>query len=70
MYKLKMTNKEFNQLIKQFGVKQKEIAEKIGVDKGYISQTANGRKISKLCAYALCKAISSDLEILDLFNIK
>lgn len=49
----------------------RNIAQKIGVTEGYISQVMNGRKttISKVLAYAICKAISSNLEIQDVFNI-
>lgn len=69
MYKLKCDNKEINEIIKKVAKKkQKDIAEEIGVDKTYISQIANGRSISKLCAYAFCKAISPELEINDLFR--
>lgn len=49
----------------------RNIAQKIGVTEGYISQVMNGRKttISKVLAYAICKSISSNLEIQDVFNI-
>ena len=69
-YVLKLNNKEFNRFIKSSGKKQKDLAQEIGVDKSYISQIANQRGISKLCAYAVCKAISPDLEIRDLFIIE
>ena len=69
-YRNKVNEKNFNKLLKENNKKQKEIAEVIGVDKSYISQIANGKGISKLCAYALCKAISPDLEIHDLFTIQ
>lgn len=62
--------KNFNNLLKDYNIKQKGIAEQIGVDKSYISQVANGKGISKLCAYAMCKAISPNLEIHDLFTIQ
>lgn len=74
MYKIRITyrnkenNKRFNELLKNNNKKQKEIAEQIGVNKAYISQVANGKNISKLCAYAICKAISPELEINDLFR--
>lgn len=50
----------------------REIADILGVTEGYISQIINRRKtkISKLMAYAFCKAVSPDLEIKDLFYIK
>lgn len=63
-------NKRFNKLLKKYNIKQKEIAKIIGIGDGYMSQIANGEDITKLCAYAVCKAISPDLEIQDLFNIK
>lgn len=67
MYKLKLDSKQFHNLLKAYGKKQKEIAEIIGVDKTYISQMANGREVSKLCAYSICKVINADFEIEDLF---
>jgi transcriptional regulator with XRE-family HTH domain len=69
MYKLAINKEEFKSLLKIKGIKQKEIAEVIGVDRTYISQMTNGRGVSKLCAYAITKAISSDLEVENLFNI-
>ena len=69
-YKNKKNNKQFNNLIKKYNIKQIEIAEIIGVHKTYISQVANGKETSKLCAYGICKAISNNLEIKNLFNIK
>lgn len=49
----------------------REIANMLGITEGYISQIINSRrtKISKLMAYAFCKAIDSELEIEDLFEI-
>lgn len=69
MYRLAINKEEFKQLLKLKGIKQKQIAEVIGVDKTYLSQMTNGRGVSKLCAYAVCKAISSDLEVENLFDI-
>ena len=46
-YKNKKDNKQFNNLIKKYNIKQIEIAEKIGVHKTYISQVANGKETSK-----------------------
>lgn len=63
-------NKRFNEFIKLYNIKQKEIAEITGITDGYISQIANGEDTTKTSAYAVCKAISPDLEIQDLFNIK
>lgn len=68
MYQLKYNSKEFKKIIKDYKIKQKEIAEIVGIDPSYISQIANGRAVSKLCAYAICKAISSDFEIENLFK--
>ena len=67
MYKLAISKEEFKSLLKIKGITQKEIAEVIGVDRTYISQMTNGRCVSKLCAYAVCKAISWNLEINNLF---
>ena len=69
MYRLKLNNTEFKKYLKDRKITQRYLAKTIGVDETYVSQIVNGRSISKLCAYAVCKAISSDLEILDLFNI-
>lgn len=68
MYKLKYNSKDFKKLIKDYKIKQKEIAEIVGIDVSYISQIVNGRSVSKLCAYAICKAISTDFEIENLFK--
>lgn len=67
MYKLKLSKEDFKKLLKENHIKQKEIAKIIGVDETYISQAVNGRIISKLCAYSICKAINSNFEIVDLF---
>lgn len=68
MYKLKYNSKDFKKLIKDYKIKQKQIAEIVGIDPSYISQIVNGRAVSKLCAYAICKAISSNFEIENLFK--
>jgi len=67
MYKLKYNYSQFNFLLKSKKIKTKDIAEQIGVTSGYVSQIKKGKCISKLCAYAVCKAIAPDLEIEDLF---
>lgn len=67
-YRNKKNNKQFNRLIKIYHKKQKEIAKIIGVGDTYISQLANGEPVSKLCAYSVCKVLSPDLEIADLFK--
>ena len=47
------------------------LSKKTGLTEGYISGIINGKKpdISKVVAYAISKAISSDLEIENLFEI-
>lgn len=67
MYVLNWSAEDFKKLLKMHNIKQKEIAEKIGVDRTYISQMSNGKGVSKLCAYAVCKAVSPELELYDLF---
>lgn len=69
-FKNEYKNKKFNKLIKKYGKKQKELAEIIGLNIGYMSQIANGEGVSKLCAYAVCKGISPDFEIVDIFERK
>ena len=51
--------------------KFKVLAERIGIDESYISQIVNGRRltISKTVAFAICKALSPDLEIQDIFDV-
>lgn len=48
-----------------------KLAEKVGINPCYMSEIMNGRRqsISKRLAYFICKAISPDLEIPDLFNV-
>ena len=67
MYILKLEPYQFKELIKRNKKTQTNIAEIIGVHRTYISQIVNGRGTSKLCAYAICKSISPDLELNDLF---
>lgn len=52
-------------------IKFKDLAEIVGVGSCYMSEIMNGRRktISKTLAYAICKAISPNLEIHDLFDI-
>ena len=68
MYKLKLSKEELKKILKQNKKTQKQIAEIIGVHRTYISQIVGLRGVSKLCAYAFCKAISSDFEIENLFK--
>lgn len=65
MYKLGISSMEFDCLIKP--MKRKDIAEITGISESYISQIKSGRSISKVFAYAICKAICKDYEIEDLF---
>lgn len=69
LYTLKMNDEDIKKIIKLHKKTQTEIAKIIGVRKSYISQLVHGKNVSKLCAFATCKAISSDLEIEDLFKI-
>ena len=52
-------------------ITNRKIARRLGVTEGYISQIVNKKqtKISKLMAYAFVKAVSSDMEIENIFNI-
>ena len=52
-------------------ISNRDLAKIVGVGESYISQVLNGRRksISKMTAYSICKAISPDLEISDLFDI-
>jgi plasmid maintenance system antidote protein VapI len=61
---------EISSSIKKQRINRK-IAEKIGVTEGYISQIVNHKKIniSKTMAYAVTKAIASNLEIENIFDI-
>lgn len=47
------------------------LAKEIGITETYISQIVNKRRtdISKTVAYAVTKAIGSDLEIKDIFEV-
>lgn len=67
MYKMK---KEISNNIRKLRYNRK-LAEKVGVSEGYMSQVVNGHKIniSKTLAYAISKAIASDLEIENIFEI-
>lgn len=67
MYKLKISIAEFNFILKARRLKRKDIAEITGISESYISQIKKGRSVSKVFAYAMCKAISKDCEIEDLF---
>ena len=46
------------------------LAEKVGIGKCYMSEIVNGRETSsKTLVFSICKAISPDIEITDLFDI-
>lgn len=66
-YKIKPGMKEQIRKVIRFN----KLAEKVGINHCYMSEIMNGRRqtISKTLAYSICKAISPDLEIPDLFNI-
>ena len=65
--KIKPGKKEF---IKD-KIKFNELARRVGVNRCYMSEIMNGRRqtISKTLAYAICKAISPELEVSDIFNV-
>ena len=77
MYKIKEeVLQKYN--VKKYGKKTngdisvRELAKRVGLkDEGYMSGILNGKKtnISSTLAYAITKAISSDLEVENLFDI-
>lgn len=67
MYKLKISTAEFNFILKSRMLKRKDLAEITGISESYISQIKKGRSVSKVFAYAICKAICKDYEIENLF---
>lgn len=65
-YKIKKGRKEQIRKIIRFN----QLAEKVGVGRCYMSEIMNGRETSsKTLVFSICKAISSDLEIKDLFDV-
>lgn len=64
-------NKELvkNMLKKQGINNQRKLAEIIGIGEDYVSQIMNGRPTTRVTAYAFTKAISTDAEINDFFEI-
>lgn len=52
-------------------IKFNELARRVGVNRCYMSEIMNGRRqtISKTLAYAICKAVSPELEVSDIFSI-
>lgn len=67
-YKNKKDNKQFNNLIKKYNIKQIEIAKELEIHKTYISQVANGKGISRLCAHGICTTICKNFKVEDLFE--
>lgn len=68
MYKMKP---EYSSMIKKKRLNRK-LSQIVGVTEGYMSGIVNNserRNISKTVAYATAKAIDSNLEILDVFDI-
>ena len=67
MYKIKDGKHKEIKMLK----KNREIAEITGLNEGYISQILHGKRtdISKTAAFAICKSISPELEISDIFDI-
>lgn len=57
---------EIKMKIKKY-IKLKDLADKVGIDRSYLSQIMNGRKTTKVIAYAISKGTSEDFEIKDLF---
>ena len=65
-YKIKKGRKE--QIRKK--IRFNKLAEKVGVGRCYMSEIVNGRETSsKTLVFSICKAISPDLEIEDLFDV-
>lgn len=66
-YKIKKGMKDKIRKIIRFN----KLAEKVGINECYMSEIVNGRResISKSLAYMICKAISPDLEINDVFDV-
>lgn len=52
-------------------IKYKDLSNIVGINACYMSEIMNARRktISKTLAYSICKAISPNLEIEDLFNV-
>lgn len=56
--------------IKRYGT-VRQIAEKTGLNEGYVSQVLKGTRTikEKVCAYAITKAIDENYDIENLFKI-
>lgn len=67
MYILKCEKEEFKKILKDNGTNQRKISEMVGITEGFISQIISGKGTSKLSAFAICKSISPDFEIENLF---
>lgn len=62
--------KQVKDFLKKTRIKtQKNLADIIGIGEDYMSQIMNGKPTTKVTAYAMCKAISSNLEIENIFEI-
>lgn len=46
----------------------KALAERVGINRSYLSEIIKGRPTTKLTAYAICKGTSQFYEIEDLFE--
>lgn len=68
MYKIKNGIKE---QLKSNGIKFNELSKRVGINRCYMSEIMNGRRktVSKTVAFSICKAISPNLEVQDLFDI-
>lgn len=62
--------KQVKDFLKKTRIKtQKNLADIIGIGEDYVSQIMNGRPTTRVTAYAFTKAISTDAEINDFFEI-
>ena len=67
MYKIKEgKHKEIKKIITN-----RKLHEITGLNEGYVSQILQGKRldVSKTAVFAICKAVSPELEISDLFDI-
>lgn len=61
---------QIKKILKLTNIKtQKNLAKKVGIGQDYISQIFNGKPTTKTTAYAICKSISPNLEIENIFEI-
>ena len=65
-YKIKPEMKQQIRKVIRFN----KLAEKVGIGKCYMSEIMNGRTtMSKTLVFSICKAVSPELEITDLFDV-